>query len=87
MAWLWTVRQFFCRHKHMQRVTVHGVRYFRCGCGYQVEQINRVAGPALQTPPARLRGVPGPSAEAVPPVADGGSADRGSAGVGGGNGP
>jgi hypothetical protein len=35
------LRQVCCSHAHLQRVTVNGLRYFQCDCGYQVPQIQR----------------------------------------------
>lgn len=41
LGWARGLRRLLCQHRHLQRVTLEGVRYFRCACGYQVEQIHR----------------------------------------------
>jgi hypothetical protein len=56
--WNWArLRQQLHRHRHLQRVTVGSVRYFRCRCGYQVPQIDRAEPRPLLMAHEQLRAV------------------------------
>jgi hypothetical protein len=37
------LRHGWCGHRHLVRMKVEGVWYFRCACGYQVPIVRRTA--------------------------------------------
>jgi hypothetical protein len=65
MSWARRAWHLVHGHRHLQRVTVEGVRYFRCPCGYQVPQIAR--SPAELARVRSWRPVERPSPSPAPP--------------------